>query len=267
MATTLFELQAKLGLDTNEFNTGVSTATAQGKTLAEQIGADAESIKSAFSNAFSFSVGQLMADGFRSALDAAWDFTAESVEVAASVEQTNEKLKQLFGEEGAAQVRSWAETTKELYGVSSQAAKQYAADIAGLWGSETIGFTPEQLLEMSTGLVELTGDLASFHNFSVQETWTKLLSGMRGETEAIEDLGIDLRANAVAPFFDMEPNDWGKLDQRTRILLTYEYTLASTAKAQGDFARTVLEPIAFAAAQMGDYIDIEEVIDAILEAD
>lgn len=238
MATTLFELQAKLGLDTNEFNTGVSTATAQGKTLAEQIGADAESIKSAFSNAFSFSVGQLMADGFRSALDAAWDFTAESVEVAASVEQTNEKLKQLFGEEGAAQVRSWAETTKELYGVSSQAAKQYAADIAGLWGSETIGFTPEQLLEMSTGLVELTGDLASFHNFSVQETWTKLLSGMRGETEAIEDLGIDLRANAVAPFFDMEPNDWGKLDQRTRILLTYEYTLASTAKAQGDFART-----------------------------
>ena len=34
-----------------------------------------------------------------------------------------------------------------------------------------------------------------------------------------------------------------------------------------DFARTVLEPIAFAAAQMGEYIDIEEVIDAILETD
>ena len=159
--------------------------------------------------------------------------------MAAAVQQTDEKLRQVFGEDGAELVSAWAKTTKESFGISEQSAKNYAADIAALWSNDLYDFTPEQLIEMSTRLVELIGDLASFNNFSVPVTWQKVLSGLRGETEAIEDLnGIDLRASAIAPFFNMDVSDWGKLDSRTRVLKTYEYLLSTTTKAQGDFART-----------------------------
>lgn len=234
----LFELEATLSLDTTGFDKGVSGATEDGKSLAQQLGADAESIKAAFSNAFSFSVGQLMADGFKKALGATWELAEESIEAASAVEQTEEKLKQLFGEEGAAMIDKWASTTKTSFGISRQAAKEYVGDIAALFGSDAIGLTNEQLMEMAMRLTELTGDLASFNNFSVPETWQKLLSGLSGETEAIENLGIDLRASSIAPYFDIPTAEWGKLDQRTRVLKTYEYILASTSKAQGDFART-----------------------------
>lgn len=234
----LFELEATLNLDTSKFDQGVDDAEKAGKSLAKNFGADAESIKEAFSNAFSFSVGQLMADGFKKGIGALGDLAKESVTVASAVEQTDEKLQQLFGKEGAARINQWASTTKTNFGISSQAAKEYVGDIAALFGNDVIGLTNEQLMEMAMRLTEITGDLASFNNLSVSETWRKVLSGLRGETEAIEDLGIDLRASSIAPYFNISTNDWGKLEQRNRVLKTYEYILATTSKAQGDFART-----------------------------
>lgn len=65
---TLFELDAVLTLDATQFDTGIANAERDSKTFAQRIGADAESIKKAFSDAFSVSVGQLMAEGFAKAL-------------------------------------------------------------------------------------------------------------------------------------------------------------------------------------------------------
>lgn len=238
---TLFELEAILSLNARDFSAGIQTAKSNMNTLEEEmivLQDGATKTSSVLEGAFGHALGDVLSGVTEGLIQAAFDFAEGSVDVAASVEQTNEKLKALFGVEGAAQIRAWAETTKTNYGISAQAAKQYAADIAGLWGGEHIGFETEELMEMAEGLVELTGDLASFNNFTVEETWTKILSGMRGETEAIEDLGIDLRAASIAPFFDMTAKEWGNLDQKTRILNTYSYALAVTSHAQGDFART-----------------------------
>ena len=81
-------------------------------------------------------------------------------------------------------------------------------------------------------------------------------NGQRGQSDG--QSGIEERAvsDALRPIVD---------DAKVRIAKRAERD-GDTPKTR-DFARTVLEPIAFAAAQMGDYIDIEEVIDAILEAD
>lgn len=237
----IFTLYADLGLNTTGFNTGIDDARGKMQGVQQQMqGMQEEATKTGgvLEGAMGHALGDILSGVTQAAVETAFEFTRNSIDVASAAEQTNEKLKVLFGREGAAEIRQWAETTKTQYGISAQAAKQYAADIAGLWGSEHIGFTSEELMEMATGLVELTGDLASFNNFTVEETWTKILSGMRGETEAIEDLGIDLRAASIAPFFDMKAKDWGNLEQRERILKTYEYALAMTTHAQGDFART-----------------------------
>lgn len=81
-------------------------------------------------------------------------------------------------------------------------------------------------------------------------------NAQRGQSDG--QSGIEERAvsDALRPIVD---------DAKVRIAKRAERD-GDTPKTR-DFARTVLEPIAFAAAQMGDYIDIEEVIDAILEAD
>lgn len=234
---TLFELVASLTLDTKDFSNAVNGAEAEGKTLAQRLGADADSIKSAFGNAFSISIGQLMADGFKAALGAAWDFIEGSVEVAASAEETNNKIDAIFGDK-AAEVHKWANTTKEQFGISSTAAKQYASQLAGIMSSDSLELSSEQIFEMSTSLVELAGDLASFHNYDLDTVWFKILSGMRGETEAIEDLGIDMRATAVGAMFGITGKAFGQLSPQEQLLMRYQYLMANTTVAQGDFART-----------------------------
>lgn len=234
---TLFELVASLTLDTKDFSNAVTGAEAEGKTLAQRLGADADSIKSAFGNAFSISIGQLMADGFKAALGAAWEFVEGSVEVAASAEETNNKIDAIFGDK-ASEVHKWANTTKEQFGISSTAAKQYAAQLAGIMSSDSLELSSEQIFEMSTSLVELAGDLASFHNYDLDTVWFKILSGMRGETEAIEDLGIDMRATAVGAMFGITGKAFGQLSPQEQLLMRYQYLMANTTVAQGDFART-----------------------------
>lgn len=237
----LFSLEAELSLNTSGFTSGINTSRNQMEDMKNDMGGvqeEATKTGGILESALGHAIGDFIADVGSQLGQFVVDFTGDSIELASSVEQTNEKLKVLFGDEGAASIRAWATTTKEQFGISEQAAKKYVADIAGLWGGEHLGFTTEELMDMATSLVELTGDLASFNNFTVQETWTKILSGMRGETEAIEDLGIDLRAASIAPYFDMNVDAWGKLDQKERIEKTYEYALAMTTKAQGDFART-----------------------------
>ena len=234
---TLFELEASLTLDTKDFSNAVNGAEAEGKTLAQRLGADADSIKSAFGNAFAISIGQLMADGFKAALGAAWEFVEGSVEVAANAEETNNKIDAIFGDKSA-DVHRWAKTTKEQFGISSTAAKQYAAQLAGIMSSDSLELSSEQIFEMSTSLVELAGDLASFHNYDLDTVWFKILSGMRGETEAIEDLGIDMRATAVGAMFGITGGAFGQLSPREQMLMRYQYLMANTTVAQGDFART-----------------------------
>lgn len=144
----------------------------------------------------------------------------------------------LFGEKGAETIDLWADGMKKNFGISAKSAKEYASTVAGIFGSDVIGLPENQVLDMSMKLVELTGDLASFHNMSVDVVWQKLLSGMRGETEAIEDLGIDVRAAAVSQYYGMTTKAWGQLEQNERILMLYEYIVASSKHVEGDFKRT-----------------------------
>lgn len=234
---TLFELEASLSLNTSEFDSAVKDAEGTGKSLAQQLGYDAESIKSAFDGVFSISIGQLLADGFKMALGATWDFIEGSVAVAANAEETNNKIDAIFAEQ-ANRVHRWAETTKDGYGIGATAAKQYASDLAGILSADNLGLSSEEIFEISTSLVELAGDLASFHNYDVDTVFHKILSGLNGETEAIQDLGIDIRASAVAAAYGMTDYGFGKLEPVEQMMMRYQYIMENTTVAQGDFART-----------------------------
>lgn len=248
---TLFELEAILSLDTTSFDSGVSAATASGntfaqqfrtnasevQTFAQQIGADSESIKTALSGAFSFSIANVMTDALTSILSGVKEFVADSINVASDVEQTNEKIKAVFGDSANA-VMNWSATTKTQFGIGAQSAKTYASQLAGIISTDSYGFSTEQIAEYSTAMVELAGDIASFQNMDVDVVWQKLLSGLRGETEAIEMLGLDMRVASLAEYFGMDDDDFSKLTGAEQWMYRYQFIMENTTVAQGDFVRT-----------------------------
>lgn len=236
----LFALYGDLTLATQNFNSGVEAARAQMKDLqGEMDGVQGAATKtgSVLEGALGHALGDILSGVTQAAIETAFTFATEGVELASNMEETNAKIDTIFGA-SAENIHRWAKTTKESYGIGELSAKTYAAQVAGIISTESKNLTSEEIENISTSLVGLAGDLASFHNMSFSETWKKLLSGLRGETEAIEDLGVDLRVSNLADAFGMSPKAWGELDQRTRLLNTYQYIMQETALAQGDFART-----------------------------
>lgn len=236
----LFTLQADLALNTTGFDTGVRRASEKISSLRGNLNgmaSEAEDTKRRFDIALGTAIGDFIGKLAGAMTEAVFEWTSDGILLASSMEETNSKINTIFGD-GADAIHKWAQTTRESFGIGELTAKNYAAQVAGILSTDSKNLTPKEIQEVSTSLVELAGDLASFHNMTFDDVFGKLMSGLRGETEAIEALGVDLRASAVAASFGMTAKEWGGLDQRTRLLNTYQYIMKETAVAQGDFART-----------------------------
>lgn len=236
----LMELEATLELNTTGFQTGVEDARAEMQGLKDgltDVQTETTNTGSFLTQSLSHALGDFLSSITQAAIETAFDLVHDSVDLASSMEETNAKINTMFGE-SAQSIHRWARTTQESFGVGELTAKNYAAQVAGILSTDSKNLTTQEIIDLSTSLVELSGDLASFHNMSFDDVFGKLLSGLRGETEAIEALGIDLRVTNLASAFNMSSKEWDELDQRTRLLNTYQYIMKETAIAQGDFART-----------------------------
>lgn len=105
---------------------------------------------------------------------------------------------------------------------------------------KSMGLTTDSVLDMSTKITELAGDLASFYNLDVDDAFTKIRSGISGETEPLKQLGINMSvANLEAYALSKGiTTSYQKMSQSNQALLRYNYLLSVTADAQGDFSRT-----------------------------
>jgi hypothetical protein len=122
--------------------------------------------------------------------------------------------------------------------LSRQEALEAAATFGNLFIAMKIG-RPEAA-QMSTTLVQLAADLGSINNIDPSIALIKLKSGIVGETEAVRDLGIDLRMTVVqakaAEMGFQKLN--GQFTQGDLIAARYAIIMEQTAVAQGDIART-----------------------------
>ncbi len=142
-----------------------------------------------------------------------------------------------FGQ-GAAKINAWAKTTASAFGISELSAKRYSGAMGAILKS--MGSTTDSALDMSTKITELAGDLASFYDLDVDDAFTKICSGMTGETEPLRRLGINMSvANLEAYALSKGiATSYQKMSQSNQALLRYNYLLSVTADAQGDFSRT-----------------------------
>lgn len=128
----------------------------------------------------------------------AFDFARDTVQMASDVEQTMSKLDMVFKGQRDNVLR-WAET----YSAATGASEYQLREMAGTFGSmlaPTLKFDYAKAAEMSTTLSALAFDLGALNNENPQETLGRLFSGMTGETEAVERLGIGIKAAALEEF-------------------------------------------------------------------
>ena len=142
-----------------------------------------------------------------------------------------------FGQ-GASKINAWAKTTASAFGISELSAKQYSGTMGAMLKS--MGLTTDASLNMSQKITELAGDLASFYNLDVDDAFTKIRSGISGETEPLKQLGINMSVANLEAYAMSKgiTTAYQKMSQADQALLRYNYLLSVTADAQGDFSRT-----------------------------
>lgn len=160
-----------------------------------------------------------------------------SVKAFSDLQETMNKVDVSFGDSSNA-VKDWSKSSIKSMGL----AQQSALDAAALFGDMGTGMgqTQADASKMSMALTQLGADMASFKNVSFERAQTALAGIYTGETEALKSLGIVMTETNLEQF-RMEQGITKTLDEMTqaeKVQLRYNFVMAKTANAQGDFVRT-----------------------------
>ncbi len=160
-----------------------------------------------------------------------------AIKFATDTEESLNKVRVAFGD-SASEVEEFAKTSLESFGI----ARGSALDMTALFGDMAtgMGVSRKEASKLSTDLVGLAGDLASFKNINIAEVTTALSGVFTGETESLKRLGIVMTETNLKQFALNEgiKTQIKDMTQAEKIALRFQFVLSATANAQGDFART-----------------------------
>jgi len=160
-----------------------------------------------------------------------------AIKMASDFEESLNKVNVAFGS-ASGTVKDFAQTTLEQFGI----AEGTALDMAALFGdmSTSMGLSVDKAADLSTSLVGLAGDLASFKNMNIEEVTTALNGVFTGETESLKRLGVVMTQVNLEQFAMNQGIEKSikEMTQAEKVLLRYQFVMANTANAHGDFART-----------------------------
>lgn len=182
-------------------------------------------------------LSDLVMDGVRKLKDEFVDFAKEGIELASDLTEVQNVVDVTFGGSSGT-INNWAKQAATSFGMSELAAKEYTGTLGAMLKSQ--GITSDSVVQLSTDLVGLAGDMASFYNLDIETAFSKIRSGMSGEIEPLKQLGINMSVANMEAYALAEgiEKPWKKMSQQEQTMLRYNYLLDQTADAQGDFART-----------------------------
>jgi len=110
--------------------------------------------------------------------------------------------------------------------------------------SSSLGISSQGAAILSQNLTKLTYDLSSLYNVPVDAIYSKLQSGIIGQTKPLRTLGIDVTMQTLQPILTEMGIDRQvtSLTQAEKVMLRYISILRQSTSAQGDFARTIETP-------------------------
>ena len=159
------------------------------------------------------------------------------VKYASDFEQAVGKVEDTFGA-FSREIEDWSKTSLKNFGI----ARGTALEMAALYGNmgKGVGLADKAAAEMSTTLTGLAGDLAAFHNVSIDQA-SKALEGIfTGQGQSLKGLGIimndaTLKSFAMANGFRKNMKNMTELE---KVQLRYAFILDQTEVAQGNVVKT-----------------------------
>lgn len=167
------------------------------------------------------------------------NFLKGAVDQASDLAEVGTKMTQIFGEDGAAAVAKFAGAGAKQLGQTSLEAQNAAANF-GVFG-KSAGLTGTKLAGFSNQFVQLSTDLASFHNADPSEVVDALGAALRGEAEPMRKFGVlldDASMREEALRLGLIKTTKTALNPQQKVLAAQSLIMKQTKDAQGDFAKT-----------------------------
>lgn len=227
---TLEELRVVITAETSGIQQQLNSLKTQMQGTANTVVTQTNRISNAFRNLLKYvSITAITAGLIR--------FSKSAITAASDLQEVQNVVDVAFGDM-ANEVNAFAETAIEKLGMSALTAKQFASTFMAM--SNGMGIAAQSGKNMSLQLTRLAADMASFYNVSQDVAFTALKSIFTGETETLKKFGVvmteaNLEAYALAQGITKQ---YSAMTQAEKVALRYNYVLASTTNAQGDFART-----------------------------
>jgi hypothetical protein len=165
------------------------------------------------------------------------DFVGQSVTAFAGFEEALNKVNVVF-KDNADEIVAWAESNNNAYAMSEAQMLSYVGTLGMILNQS--GVTTDATKEMSTELVKLAADLASFADVDVDRAFSALRGAIVGEREQLKNLGIVINETEVKQraLTDGLWDGTGAIDAAAKATATYRIIMDKTVDAQGDMIRT-----------------------------
>lgn len=160
---------------------------------------------------------------------------AASIALASDMEEASSKTDVVFGSMSGA-VHQFANDALSTFGLASSSALTMASTFGAM--ASSMGMSDQVAADMSTTLTGLAADMASFYNVSTEVAQTSLQSIFTGETEALKKFGIVMTQTNLEEFARQQGDVYKSMSESEKVMTRYQFVLAQTADAQGDFERT-----------------------------
>lgn len=161
-------------------------------------------------------------------------YVSDAVRSAMDVEAAMQQINRLMGEHSAA-FKNWADESATAFNMSSANAIKYGAIFGNLLSTFSSG--AEDTKNKTIEILKASAVTASATGRTMEDVMWRIRSGLLGNTEAIEDLGINVYVNMLksTKAFQMFAGDksWDQLDFQTQQLIRYYGILEQANKKFG----------------------------------
>ena len=165
------------------------------------------------------------------------DIGKDALEAASALEEVQNVVDVTFGD-NAGKIETWAKNAGTQFGLTETQAKKFTSTMGAMLKSS--GMAGDEIVNISTDLAGLAADMASFYNLDFEEAFSKIRSGISGQTMPLKELGIDMSVATLNAFALQQglTKTFDQMSQSEQTMLRYQYLMQATSDAQGDFART-----------------------------
>ncbi|MET0767365.1 MAG: hypothetical protein ABWY50_06960 [Aeromicrobium sp.] len=165
------------------------------------------------------------------------EFANGAISAASDLNENLSKTTAVFGD-WAIDVEQFAEKAAKSVGLSRNAALEATSNFGNMF--KQMGLGNGDALDLSTGMVKLAADFASFHNADISDVLAAQQSAFRGEFDALQRFVPMINAATVEQkALEMTGKKTTKeLTAQEKALATNAIMFEQAGAAQGDFAKT-----------------------------